>query len=419
MENKEKLFTYEELLEMLDNSNNHLLIANGFNNSLGIKTSYYDIFQTMIKLNKDYEIIEDIFIESNYNLEHIIEKLEESISKTEYSIFLKKYISNKVKLDFIKATYSIVKDKFNKIYQKNNEDIYILLSKFTNYFTINFDPLLYLLLLRYKKQNSLFAIEFQKQEQLFIEQLDLEEKEIFNIIKHSFTNGIVNIKTPDIDLNYELKHSGNTEFQNHIKKIVKNIYPHVTDKAIKKLSKKFLEKEIKKNQILNIDDGFNGELFELSEKEKKQNLFYIHGAFHIYEIGNYIKKIVKTEESAFNEILEEIIEDESEELIVVFRSNNKLELIEQNDYLKNSFEKLGQIEGDLVIFGSSLDNNDKHIFNSINMNEKIRNIYISTNKYEFNEKLRKATLLFEKKNIFGFDYETVSFSKSKKKIINF
>jgi len=369
----------------------------------------------MIKSNLEYESIESIFIESKYALEKVIGVLEKSINNTEYGLFLIKYISNKVKLDFMKATYSIVKENLTNIYNNNSNDIYILFNKFQNYFTLNFDPLLYLLLLKYKKNNSLLAFEYNKQLQIFMDEINTEDYEILSIIKDSFNNGIVNIKTTDINLNYELANIGKSEFQNHIKRIVKNKYPNVNDKAIKNLSKKFFEFQINNNPVLKIDDGFNGEIFRMSDEDKKQNIFYLHGAFHIYELGNYIKKILKTDETSFNDKLEDILEDETEELIVVFQSENKSDIIEGNEYLKKSFDRLGEIEGDIVIFGSSLEDNDKHIFNKINTNDKIHNVYISSSKLGFKKSFERASLLFPNKSIYGFDYETVTYSKCKDK----
>lgn len=39
-----KLFTYQKMLDRLDADNSHILLANGFNRSLGIDTSYENIF---------------------------------------------------------------------------------------------------------------------------------------------------------------------------------------------------------------------------------------------------------------------------------------------------------------------------------------------------------------------------------------
>ena len=41
------LLTYTEVLERIQNTQNHLLLGNGFNRGLGVNTSYSNIFQKM------------------------------------------------------------------------------------------------------------------------------------------------------------------------------------------------------------------------------------------------------------------------------------------------------------------------------------------------------------------------------------
>lgn len=64
------MITYEDLLIELETTkpNNHLLLGNGFNLSLGIKTSYKSIFEQMKINNSDYE---NIAID-NFDLEESI-----------------------------------------------------------------------------------------------------------------------------------------------------------------------------------------------------------------------------------------------------------------------------------------------------------------------------------------------------------
>ena len=61
-----------------------------------------------------------------------------------------------------------------------------------------------------------------------------------------------------------------------------------------------------------------------------------------------------------------------------------------------------------MIIGSSLDDNDNHIFRKINESE-IKNIYVSALKKEvdtYSEKLREK---FPEKNLYLFDAETISY----------
>lgn len=49
-------------------------------------------------------------------------------------------------------------------------------------------------------------------------------------------------------------------------------------------------------------------------------------------------------------------------------------------YLKESLGKLSTMEGNLVIYGSSLAQNDEHIWSKVRENEKIEKVFISIKK---------------------------------------
>ncbi len=129
------LLSYNEVLEKIENKENHLLIGNGFNYGLGINTGYTYIFQKMIENNRDiYKDAKTMVKECGYDLEIFIGKLEDDINSR--NAFLKKYIRNKIKFDFMKATHDIVKSEIKSIYAEKNEGIFLLLKNFTNYFSL-------------------------------------------------------------------------------------------------------------------------------------------------------------------------------------------------------------------------------------------------------------------------------------------
>ena len=53
-------------------------------------------------------------------------------------------------------------------------------------------------------------------------------------------------------------------------------------------------------------------------------------------------------------------------------SQNKLDFINENDYLQYCYNKLSEISGVLFIHGHSLNETDQHIFDAINKNLKIK-----------------------------------------------
>src|SRR5690554_1312010 len=104
------MMKYDELLSVLNESpeENHLLLANGFNYSLGVNTRYENIFSKMKEKYKGYE---ELNIVDNFDIEHIIGELKKEVpNNSPYKVFLDNYINNKVKSDFMKSAYEIAKD---------------------------------------------------------------------------------------------------------------------------------------------------------------------------------------------------------------------------------------------------------------------------------------------------------------------
>ena len=155
MKNKNKLIDYKTLLKNLEKEKQaHLLLGNEFNNSLGVDTSQKEIFKKMGNLYKKYKSIGKIFDEECDNdIEKLIRNFKDRGLKEEDELneFRSNLTHDKIKLDFMKATYEIVQGKTDKIYKEKNKDIHLLLKNFNHYFSLNYDPLLYLLLMKFKK----------------------------------------------------------------------------------------------------------------------------------------------------------------------------------------------------------------------------------------------------------------------------
>ena len=107
-----------------------------------------------------------------------------------------KKCNNKVKYIFMKATYEIVKNEIKNIYAEKNEGVFILFQKFTNYFTLNYDPLLYLLLLNFKLKDSDIeckAIAMQPSLKFIEKDMNEAQNNIYSKIKRAREVGTVNI----------------------------------------------------------------------------------------------------------------------------------------------------------------------------------------------------------------------------------
>ena len=116
---------------------------------------------------------------------------------------------------------------------------------------------------------------------------------------------------------------------------------------------------------------------------RKQNIFYLHGALHLFydEFNTYkIKYKQKNNKTILEQIKEYINRDVFPLIITEGNSYDKLRWIRRNSYLNFCFSKLSKIRGVLFIHGHSLNETDQHIFDAINDNYNIKELYISIHK---------------------------------------
>ena len=404
------LISYQELLGKLAKSqSNHLLLGNGFNNSLGIGTSYKNIFERMREEYPEYECIEHFLQQKDYDIEELIGYLKSQVQGKDKS-FLDQYIEKKVKLDFMKAANDIVQESIKNVYKEKNGEIYLLLRNFTNYFTLNYDPFLYLLLLKFKKQdnrtNANDTLFFQNTEPFIQEDLDNQQNDIYTKIKNARDKGILQITVENAARSTDLSQTAKSQFVS----LVKNYFQDENwkQKDIEDVCDRIWAEENNKPE-LNISDGF---LFEEYATNHPQNLYFLHGAFHIIQKGQQITKITQTQNAAFCRKLAEAIYSEEQEIICVLTnsSENKHESIEQDRYLNKCFSDLAKINGSLVILGSSLADNDQHIFKQI-VNSPVNDIYVSSCEDTKENDYKKATIIFKGKQITLFDHKTILYSE--------
>ncbi len=399
------------MLNEINGKECHLLLGNGFNNSLGIETNYKSIFEKMKEEYSGYNEMEEIIKNQNYDIEHLILELTKNLESVNMGDFLKKYVANKVKLDFMKAANSIVTKQIKNIYQEKNQGIYLILKNFKNYFTLNYDAFLYLLLMKFKS-NGEKTVAFQNTTLFQVEDLNQQNDSMYNEIKAAYEQGKINITVKDTSVTKNLDTCTKAEFTTNIKNYFsEKKWPGKTIKRAVDL----LWREIKNQSLLeNINDGFS--LFKedyIYNFSAHQNLFFLHGAFHIYQDRQVIKKITQSQNKALYERLEKIINSEEKEIICILagKSDDKEQEIKENDYLKSSLEKLSKLNDTLVILGSSLGENDKHIFERIN-HSSIKSIYISSCEKEKKKDHKKARRIFPQKQIILFDYETISYGET-------
>ncbi len=424
MENKEiNLLTYDDVLEKINAHENHLLIGNGFNRGLGINTSYASIFNRMIDSERSvYGDAIPLVEECKNDLESFIGRLIEDVSPN--NSFLKKYIENKVKIDFMKATHEIVKDNIKDIYSKDNEGVFVLLQNFTNYFTLNYDTLLYLLLLKYKiSEDDINAISFTSSIKFMNELEDYRSTNIFTEIKELRVKGFLEINNNEDEkfVHKRLDKVTKQSFISSVNEYSKSNGKNWKTKDIDRVVGLVLKEEQENKVLKNIDDGSryhglfdNDPVFIFDLSSRTQNLFFLHGAFHIYKNGKSIYKITQDNDKALYSKLEEILNHEEMSIVCVFKQDDKLDTIKENDYLLKCYKKLKTLSGNMVIIGSSLADNDNHIFSQIEKSN-VKRLFISTFKKNYKEFYKLAEEKFPTKEIYLFDAETVSYKTSERK----
>lgn len=427
MENEEFIILqYQEVLSEIENQENHLLLGNGFNRGLGIYTGYSDIFKKMMESNYGiYKDAQRLVEESGNDLEIFIGNLVADINPE--NKFLKKYIENKVKLDFMRATQQIVKESIKDVYAEKNEGIFMLLNNFSSFFTLNYDSFLYLLLLNFKSvdKEEKNAVVLQPTLNFIKEDLNEAQNNIYTEIKTARDEGklTINIAENDAGMDLDFNKITKTHFIQVIKSYSKIVEKNWKDKDITRVVDIILQEEEKNRVLEKIDDGaqlslFSGQKeYEFNLESQTQNLFFLHGAFNIYKDGKKIKKITQQTDKALYDRLEGILNDGDQEIVCVFQSENKLEVIEDNPYLKKAYDKLETLKGSLVIIGSSLADNDNHIFEQLEKSD-IENIYISSREKSSKKYFAIAKQKFPTKKIRMFSAESISYKLPEEEIQN-
>src|SRR5690606_13625742 len=244
---------------------------------------------------------------------------------------------NKVKIDFMQATHLIVKENIKEIYAERNNGIFMLLQNFNNFFTLNYDPFLYLFLMHFKTLNvpdSSQGLAFQTSLQFIDEDLNAEHNNIMQEIRKLRSTGEMQLHaSTEFETTYKpLKHSKKTSFTRYVKDYSETNNCRWKDKEIEKAVDYILNEEKVREISININDGAQLNLFEgkkefvFNMNSHTQNLFFLHGAFHIYKDKIFIKKITQESDKALYEKLETILNKDDQEVVCVFQSENKLDI---------------------------------------------------------------------------------------------
>ena len=172
-----------------------------------------------------------------------------------YFDFMKRYIQNKIKLDFMKAVTEIVSKEMKNIAQVEKEEIYLLLKQFNSYFTLNYDPFLYQLLMSYKKDDKKEILIFENTLPFIKEQMENSTQAILKEIENGYKSGILTINMGVAETQLELSNLNKSDFEKEMK-----LYfgTRVSKKELKKVIDHFWKNKdlTEKREIETIVDGF-------------------------------------------------------------------------------------------------------------------------------------------------------------------
>lgn len=134
------------------------------------------------------------------------------------------------------------------------------------------------------------------------------------------------------------------------------------------------------------DDGFRSSKAKYEDyvvwevqKTDNQNVFYLHGALHLFDAKHKIIKYtwINTGTKLIDQIRDSLEKNMFPLIVAEGKSHQKLSHINHNTYLARCYRSFAKISNSLYIYGHSLADNDEHILRLIEENYKIKNVFIS------------------------------------------
>lgn len=116
------------------------------------------------------------------------------------------------------------------------------------------------------------------------------------------------------------------------------------------------------------------------ENSNSQNIFYLHGALHLFDAGSQLKKFtwVNTGVPLIDQIRQALTNELYPLIVAEGISSEKLNKILHSGYLTRCYRSFAGITGCLFIYGHSLAENDAHIIKLISaQSSKITHLYVS------------------------------------------
>lgn len=127
-----------------------------------------------------------------------------------------------------------------------------------------------------------------------------------------------------------------------------------------------------------IDSGIESDyvVWESSQSHD-QNLYYLHGALHIFDSGTEIRKYTwkRTGVRLIDQVRAALEQDYFPLFVAEGTSDEKLERIRHSDYLAKAYRSFENIQGTVFIYGHSLAEHDEHYLRVLE-NGKVSTLFV-------------------------------------------
>lgn len=114
------------------------------------------------------------------------------------------------------------------------------------------------------------------------------------------------------------------------------------------------------------------------EKTDDQNVFYLHGALHLFDAGSELKKFtwVNTGIRLIEQVRQALDANMFPLIVAEGSSSEKMARIQHSNYLGRGYRSFAKITGSLYIYGFAMSQNDEHWLRLIEKNRNLRKLFV-------------------------------------------
>lgn len=164
-------------------------------------------------------------------------------------------------------------------------------------------------------------------------------------------------------------------------------------------------------RLIDFDDGFRTDPYNTEteyvvwdDSAHDQNVFYLHGALHLFDGGHELQKYTwcRTDKPLIDQARDAISKNLFPLFVAEGTWEKKLSKICHHNYLSRGQRSFSNIQKPLFIHGLSLADNDTHILHAIEQNTKLRAVFVGLHgdpDSAWNQKIvRRAQAMSTKRN---------------------